>query len=94
MVTISALGVIKTNKRQTCANVVKTIHDLDVHGEVGTSCRLWELRPSRLWKALSEGTEEVEVGRRFIQRLYGGRRNEKGQDIGSVPGTVTVFPQS
>ena len=53
-VTVSALGVINTIKDRCwcCQNYV---HDLDVHGEVGTGCRLWGLRPSRLWKDSSEG---------------------------------------
>ena len=41
------------------------IYGLDVHGEVGTGCRLWGLRPGRLWKDSNEGVEEIEVGRRF-----------------------------
>ena len=41
------------------------MHDLDVHGEAGTGCMLWGLRPCQLWKGSSEGAEETEVGRRF-----------------------------
>ena len=29
------------------------VHDVDVHGEI-----LWRMRPSQLWKDLSEGAEE------------------------------------
>ena len=70
------------------------IHDLDVHEEVGAGCRLWGLQPSRLWKDSSEGAEEIEEGGSAIQRLCGGRRNERGQGVGSVPCTVVVMPWS
>ena len=46
------------------------------------------------WKDSSEGAEETEVGRASIQRPYWGRRNERGQGVGSIPGTVVVFPWS
>ena len=71
------------------------ITDLGVHEEVRTGCRLWGLRPSRLRKNSSEGAEEIEVGRSFHSETVGaGTRNERGQGVGSVPGTVVMFPWS
>ena len=50
-----------------------TMYNLGVHGEVGTSRRLWRLQPCCLWKNSNEGSEEIAVGRGSIQRLYRGR---------------------
>ena len=62
-----------------------TVYDLGVHGEVGTSHRLWRLQPCCLsWKNLSEGSEEITVGRGSIQRLYRGRRSGTGRGHGQV----------
>ena len=67
------------------------LHDFDVHGEVGTGCRLWGLQPCQLWKDSSEGAEETEEGGGTIGRLCGERRNERGQAVGSVSDTIIVI---
>ena len=65
-----------------------------IYGMVRTGSRLQRLRPSRLWKDSSEGAEDIEVGRRFHSTLYGGRKSERGQGVGSVPDAGVVLPWS
>ena len=44
---------------------------------MGTGWRLWRLRPSRLWKASREGTEEIAVERRFHSETVRGKKEWK-----------------
>ena len=63
VVMVSTMGVTKTIKPKRSDD--KTMHDCSVHGEVGTCCRLWRLWSFQLWKDLSEGAEEIAIGRRL-----------------------------
>ena len=71
MVTVSALGVVINNKRQVLMllKLYTSLHDLDVHGEVGTGCRFCSIVDS----GRTQGAEEMDVGGRSHSETVRGK---------------------
>ena len=82
-------------QQKTGADVVKTIYMILMFMErwgPAAGCGGCSLVDSE--RTQVKGLKKQMKGGGSIRRLRGGRKNERGQGVGSVPGTVVVFPWS